>query len=120
MRISDWSSDVCSSDLVKASRNALDYLTRIWVPNLRLRDAETITVGGMPAATDSARVQLKSGGNADLRFVAVGFPTDDILRFVVIAPAGRLAKIAPDMIRSVDQLQYLPEDREGLVEGKGV
>lgn len=94
---------------VKASRDALDYLTRIWVPNLRLRDAETIRVGGMPAATGSARVQLKSGGNADLRFVAVGFPTDDILRFVVIAPAGGLSKIEPAMIRSVNTLKYLSE-----------
>ncbi|WP_370154223.1 M48 family metalloprotease [Ferrovibrio sp.] len=94
---------------VQASRSALDYLTRQWVPNLRLRDAEAIKVNGMPAATGTARVQLKSGGNADLRFIAVGFPTDDILRFVVIAPAGGLAKIEAAMIRSVNTLKYLSE-----------
>ena len=94
---------------VRASRDALDYLTRLWVPNIRLREAETIRVNGMPAATGWGRVPMKSGGNADLRFVAVGFPTDDILRFVVIAPAGGLAKIEPAMIRSVNTLKYLSE-----------
>jgi predicted Zn-dependent protease len=93
----------------QGSRNALDYLTRVWVPNIRLRDAEAIKVGGLPAATGSARVQLKSGGNADLRFVAVGFPTDDILRFVIIAPAGGMGRIEQAMIRSVNTLKYLSE-----------
>jgi predicted Zn-dependent protease len=94
---------------LQSSRNALDYLTRLWVPNLRLSNAEAITVGGMPAATGSARVQMKSGGSADVRFVAVGFPTDAILRFVIIAPAGGLSKIEPAMIRSVNTLKYLSE-----------
>src|SRR3546814_15396562 len=69
---------------VKASRHALDYLTRIWVPNPRLRDAETIPEGGMPEATGSARVQLKSGGPANLRFVSVGFHTAVNLRLLAI------------------------------------
>ncbi len=94
---------------VQSSRNALDYLTRLWVPNLRLSNAEAITVNGMPAATGSARIQQRSGGSADVRFVAVGFPTDDILRFVIIAPAGGLSKIEPAMIRSVNTLKHLSE-----------
>jgi predicted Zn-dependent protease len=93
---------------VQASRSALDYLTRIWLPNLRLGNAEAIKVNGMPAATASSRLQLKSG-NADVRFIAVGFPTDDILRFVIIAPAGGLSKIEPTMIRSVNTLRHLSE-----------
>src|SRR3546814_11695369 len=59
---------------VKASRHALDYLTRIWVPNLRLRDAETITVGGTPAATGPARVPLTRRGHAHLPFVPAPLP----------------------------------------------
>lgn len=94
---------------VQASRSALDYLTRIWVPKLGLRNAEEIRVNGMPAATGSARIQMKSGGNADVRFIAVGFPTDAILRFVIIAPAGGLSKIEPAMIRSVNTLKFLSE-----------
>lgn len=94
---------------VQASRDALDYLTRHWLPKLRLGNAEAIRVNGMPAATGSARVQMKSGGSADIRFVAVGFPTDDILRFTIIAPAGGLAKIEPAMIRSVNTLKHLSE-----------
>lgn len=93
---------------VQASRNALDYLTRIWLPNLRLGNAEAIKVNGMPAATASGRLQMKSG-NAEVRFVAVGFPTDDILRFVIIAPVGGLSKIEPALIRSINTLRHLSE-----------
>lgn len=93
---------------IQASRSALDYLTRIWLPKLRLSNAEEIRVGGMPAATASGRVQMKSG-NADVRFVAVGFPTDAILRFVIIAPPGGLSKIEPAVIRSVNTLKHLSD-----------
>lgn len=93
---------------VQASRSALDYLTRVWVPNLKLNNAEEIKVNGMPAATGSARIQTKSG-SADVRFVAVGFPTDAILRFAIIAPAGGLGKIEQTMIRSVNTLKYLSD-----------
>lgn len=93
---------------IQASRSALDYLTRIWLPKLRLSNAEEIRVNGMPAATASGRVQMKSG-NADVRFVAVGFPTDAILRFVIIAPPGGLSKIEPAVIRSVNTLRHLSE-----------
>lgn len=93
---------------IQASRSAKDYLTRIWLPNLRLTNAEDIKVNGMPAATASGRVQMKSG-NADVRFVAVGFPTDAILRFVIIAPPGGLSKIEPDVIRSVNTLKHLSD-----------
>ncbi|WP_341912982.1 M48 family metalloprotease [Ferrovibrio terrae] len=91
---------------VQASRNAQDYLTRIWVPKLPLKNVETIKVNGMPAATATARIQLKSG-NADVRFVAVGFPTDDIMRFVVIAPPGGLGKIDQLALRSINTLKHL-------------
>lgn len=94
---------------VQASRSAQDYLTRYWVPNLRLQNAESITVNGMPAATGSARVQSKNGGSVDARFVAIGFPTDDIVRFVIIAPAGGLSKIEASMIKSINTLKYLSE-----------
>lgn len=93
---------------VQASRSALDYLTRQWVPNLRLGNAEAIKVGGHPAATGTARVQQRSG-NVDVRFIAVGMPNDAIVRFVVIAPAGGLAGIDQQMIRSVNTLKYLSE-----------
>jgi predicted Zn-dependent protease len=93
---------------IQASRSALDYLTRIWLPKVRLTGAEEIRVNGMPAATASARLQMKSG-NADVRFVAVGFPTDAILRFVIIAPPGGLSKIEPAVIRSVNTLKHLSE-----------
>lgn len=93
---------------LQASRSALDYLTRIWVPNLRLTNAEQIKVNGMPAATGSARINTKSG-SADVRFIAVGFPTDAILRFAILAPAGGLGKIEQNMIRSVNTLKYLSD-----------
>jgi predicted Zn-dependent protease len=93
---------------IQSSRGAKDYLTRIWLPNLRLNNAEDIKVNGMPAATASGRVQMKSG-NADVRFVAVGFPTDAILRFVIIAPPGGLSKIEQPVIRAVNTLKHLSD-----------
>lgn len=87
----------------------LQYLTRVWLPNLRFQNAEAIKVNGMPAATASARVQTKSGGNVDARFVAVQFPNGEMVRFSIIAPAGGLQRIEPDMIRSVNTLKYLTE-----------
>lgn len=93
---------------LQSSRGAKDYLTRIWLPNLKLNNAEDIKVNGMPAATASGRVQMKSG-NADVRFVAVGFPTDAILRFVIIAPPGGLSKIEQPVIRAVNTLKHLSE-----------
>ncbi|MEK9968867.1 MAG: M48 family metalloprotease [Ferrovibrio sp.] len=94
---------------VQASRSAQDYLTRIWVPNQRLSNVETIKVNGLPAATGTvSRAQLKSG-TVDLRFIAVGMPNDSIVRFVIIAPAGGLGKIDQTMIRSVNTLKYLSD-----------
>lgn len=93
---------------VQASRSALDYMTRIWVPNLRLTNAQATTVNGMPAATGSARVQQKNG-TVDARFYAVGFPTDDILRFVILAPAGGLGKIEQAATASINTLKHLSE-----------
>lgn len=92
---------------VQASRSAQDYLTRYWASGLRLSSVEAIKVGGYPAATGAARVQLKSGGNADLRLVAVGMPDDSIVRFMIIAQAGRLQAVEPQMIRAVNTLRYL-------------
>lgn len=87
----------------------LQYLTRVWLPNLRFQNAEAIKVNGMPAATASARVQTKSGGNVDARFVAVQFPNGEMVRFSIIAPAGGLARIEQQMIGSVNTLKYLSE-----------
>jgi predicted Zn-dependent protease len=92
---------------IQASRSAQDYLTRYWAKGLRLSNVEAIKVGGYPAATGAARVQLQSGGSADLRLVAVGMPDDSITRFMIIAPAGRLAAVEPQMIRAVNSLRYL-------------
>jgi predicted Zn-dependent protease len=101
---------------VKSSRNALDYLTRLWLPKLRLNNAETIQVNGMPAATGTARITLQSGGSQDARFVVVGFPTDDILRFVLLAPPGTLSRIEPEVIRAVNTLRHLSADEAAKVQ----
>jgi predicted Zn-dependent protease len=94
---------------VQASRSAQDYLTRLWVPNLRLSNVEAIKVNGLPAATATvSRAPLKSG-TADLRFIAVGMPNDSIVRFVVMAPPGGLSRIDQAMIRSVNTLKYLSD-----------
>jgi predicted Zn-dependent protease len=60
-------------------------------------------------------VQAKSGDNVDARFVAVGFPSDDIVRFVIIAPAGQLKSIEATMIKSVNTLKYLSPSEAAAV-----
>jgi len=101
---------------VQASRSALDYLTRTWLPKLRLSNAEAIQVNGMPAATARARVQMQDGSSRDARFVAVGFPTDDILRFVLLTPVNQLARVEPEVIRAVNTLRHLSKAEADAVQ----
>lgn len=101
---------------VQASRGALDYLTRIWLPKQRLSNAEAIQVGGMPGATARARVQTKDGSTVDARFVAVGFPTDDILRFVLLAPPRLLPQVEGDVIRAVNTVRHLSAEEAARVQ----
>src|SRR3546814_13178685 len=47
MRISDWSSDVCSSDLIERARSRYD--NREWVVARRARTKHLIELGGLVA-----------------------------------------------------------------------
>jgi predicted Zn-dependent protease len=58
------------------------YLDRV---NVRLSDAEDITINGLPAATAAARVQ-GSNGPRDLRLVVIRFNSEHLFRFVFLTP----------------------------------
>src|SRR3546814_6493260 len=77
MRISDWSSDVCSSDLVKAEH--------IVVPDLQRLDAGRLAIarlqrGDCPAAVARSRAQLIKRGVIALRDEPSGRGIDRRLR----------------------------------------
>src|SRR3546814_2691732 len=68
MRISDWSSDVCSSDLVQARRRvrlaAPSHRASLWVTDLRVRDRaparSTRTLERRPNCEPALRVRPRS------------------------------------------------------------
>lgn len=101
---------------IQAARSPLDYLTRFWVTNLRLSNPEQIQVGGYPAGTAWARGQSRDGSQVALRFVTVGFPTGDMLRFVLIAPPNAMAQLEPSVIRAVNTLRHLSDAEANAVQ----
>ncbi|MCG5242740.1 M48 family metalloprotease [Azospirillum doebereinerae] len=72
-------------------RDPADYLTRVWAKGATLRDAQTTTIGGLPAATAVTRGEI-DGSTADIRLVAIRFDNDTIYRFTFLAPTGSLAR----------------------------
>src|SRR3546814_13122928 len=68
MRISDWSSDVCSSDLIFATLDAEQFQQCFvkWVASLTGTCAEVIAIDG----TTSRRSHDKAGGKAALHMVS--------------------------------------------------
>src|SRR3546814_601759 len=79
MRISDWSSDVCSSDLLTMAAGAkarLATLPPLWTPDHAkpIRDARNAGVGGFPAIIRSERAETlhieRSGGEVPVRIIA--------------------------------------------------
>lgn len=97
----------------------LVYLTQIWAPDLRLREAERIVVNGLPAATASAQVSGKLDdyrGPLSARFVVVQFPGNKLYRLFFLSPPGREAALRDDFQRMTFSLRPLTrEEAAGLV-----
>src|SRR3546814_15022923 len=101
MRISDWSSDVCSSDLLRSLRDkTLAYLERDMGKNhatgfATMLDAVTAYCHCLRAVAKEDRAQLES---ADLAFnlhtlVAGAQPEDDEPSLFLVYPAGHWIEV---------------------------
>jgi predicted Zn-dependent protease len=66
-----------------------DYLSRL---NVRLSEAEDITINGLRAATGAARVQT-SGGERNLRVVVIRFSPEHLFRFIFLTPVQLSASL---------------------------
>jgi predicted Zn-dependent protease len=68
------------------------YIQRGWIgQQVRLQGVDRFTVNGLNAATAATQVQLKDGGTAFARFVAIATPAA-MYRFQFIAPPNARAK----------------------------
>jgi len=63
-----------------------DYLTGEWMADQPLEDLETLDIGGLEAATGSARLTSKQDTEVDLRVVAIRFDQQTIYRFLFATP----------------------------------
>jgi predicted Zn-dependent protease len=91
----------------KQTGDVADYVTREWLPKLRLAPAERITVGGMPAATTTARVQTQQGSTVDVRLVAVQHAPNSLFRFMFMTPPERTAQYTEAFERTTHSLHRL-------------
>ncbi|MEQ8247123.1 MAG: M48 family metalloprotease [Alphaproteobacteria bacterium] len=90
----------------------LVYLTQIWAPDLRLREAERIVVNGLPAATASAQLSGKLDdyrGSLDARFVVVQFPGNKLYRLLFLSQPARAAALREDFQRMTFSLRPLTQ-----------
>jgi len=78
---------VFDMDRVSAGDPA-EYLVNQWATGVQLSDLERITINGMQGATGWTRMQTESGGQADVRAVAIKGEGNQVFRFLFLAPAG--------------------------------
>lgn len=86
------------------------YLTEIWAPSIALSTVERITIGGLPAATASARVSGNLDdyrGPLDARFVAVQFPGNKLYRLLFLSVPNQTSGLATDFQRTTFSLRTL-------------
>ena len=82
------------------------YLTAAWGAELPLRQVETITVGGLEAATAAARVKTQRGP-MDLRLVAIAFDEKTVYRFLFLTPLHLSDKLAVALRRTTYSFRAL-------------
>ena len=81
-----------------------EYLTRVWAVKTPLQNVERITINGMPAATGRATGQSQSGGQVQLRFVAIQAP-GAMYRFLFQAPANQAGRLEPEFIKTANSFR---------------
>jgi predicted Zn-dependent protease len=109
-----------SRRLVRGSM--LDYLKSIWAEGVALRDARSLMINGMDAATAWIRQETKRG-LVDFRLVAIRADTGIVYRFLFISPASMTRRVSEGMreitysFRTIDaeQAQQLKPRRIRIV-----
>jgi predicted Zn-dependent protease len=91
------------------SGDPVEYLTRVWAPNLQLSSVERIDVNGMPAATAAARAQTQDGQVADLRLVAIRFDPSTYYRLLFVSPPNVTGQLAEAFRRTTYSFRRLSE-----------
>jgi predicted Zn-dependent protease len=89
------------------------YLTQIWTPNIALSAVERITIGGLPAATASARLSGNLDdyrGSLDARFVAVQFPGNKLYRLLFLSVPTQTSGLETDFRRTTFSLRTLSKN----------
>jgi predicted Zn-dependent protease len=90
----------------RGSGDMLSYIARQWAPKAQLANGDQLEVNGMPAATATTRGRTKQG-QVDVRFVAVRFTADQVLRFTFVTPPGQTAALGEDLRRTTYSLRRL-------------
>lgn len=85
---------VFDGDPVRGSGSMIEYLTRVWAPDVSLANVEAITINGLPAATGTAQATTRRGP-VDLRLVAIRFAPDQVYRFAFITPETLTRRLDP-------------------------
>lgn len=91
-----------------ASMSAISYMTRQWAPSLGLRDAESINVNGMEAATGSDRINTNRGP-LDIRLVAIRYAPDRMFRFLFASPPNQTAGLNEPFRRTTYSFRRLSD-----------
>ena len=99
---------------VQAGRDPADYLARVWAPKLGLRDVESITVSGLPAATGWNKIQGQRGP-VDVRLVAIRFDTRTYYRFLFVTPPNQTRRLDAALQRTAYGFRALkPQEAAAL------
>ncbi len=94
--------------------DALGYITRVWMTDKALPDAERITINGNPAATASFGGAI-NGAPVTIRLVAVEWAPDKIFRFQMAIPQGASKGLIEELRRATYSLRSLTADEKRTI-----
>ena len=82
------------------------YLSKIWAPNLKLSNLDTITINGLKAATATSDLRTDKGWR-DVRLVAIRIDLQTIYRFMFVTPPADTEKLALPLRRTTYSFRRL-------------
>jgi predicted Zn-dependent protease len=79
-------------------RRAEDYVSGVWLKGQGTEALDTITVGGMPAATTSVNVNINNQP-AEIRLIAIEWSDTEFVRMQILIPRGASNTAVDDLKR---------------------